>query len=499
MKNNKPDISLIRKYLNGELDASAMYQLERQAQDDPMLMDVMMGMEMGNMNRDGAHLAEIGQRIKNRVGEKRSLKLIPWKTWTVAASLIFALGFITFQLFRKPEEVRIAKQRTKDIRQKIEQVKPDTLTSQNEQKPEEQNVETSNSNLIAVRRKVSRPSVSAMADKSVIMADVETTDSVIYQGKALNEVAIIGYGIQRKSHITSSASTVNSSAVEQVRAQDALAGRIAGISMAKLKKTTANQELAEKKENYNIQIRGMSSLPSDRQPLYIVDGMPYAGEINKLDANSISSVNVLKDASATAIYGARGANGVVIIKTKSPPILVHGVIRDNESKLPIPGAAVYIKDIGKATYTDKDGKFTLAAPSKSEKLEVSMLGYERGQVKTKGADSLVIALLPSQQALNEVVVVGYGTVKTQKPEPVIGWKAYDNYLQEEATLEGDKEGKVTLAFTIGPDGTPSNLKVVKSDNEAMSKKAIDLITAGPKWNPGRGMSGKEIKLKIKFH
>ena len=499
MKNNKPDISLIRKYLNGELDASAMYQLERQAQDDPMLMDVMMGMEMGNGTRDETHLAEIGQRIKNRVGEKRSVKLIPWKTWTVAASLIFALGFITFQLFRKPEEVRIANQRTKDIRQKIEQVKPDTLVSPNEQKPEEQIVKTFNSNLIAVRKKAIRPSVSARADKSVIMADVARMDSVIYQGKALNEVAIVGYGTQRKSNITSSVSTINSSAVEQVRVQDALAGRVAGISMAKLKKTATNQELAEKKENYSIQIRGMSSLPSDRQPLFIVDGVPYSGNINGIDANLISSVDIIKDASATAVYGAKGANGVVVIKTKSPSLIVRGVVRDSESKLPIPGAAVYIKDIGKATYTDKNGKFSLAAPSKSEKLEVSMLGYERGQVKTKGSDSLVIALLPSQQALNEVVVVSYGKVKTQKPEPVVGWKAYDNYLEEEATLEDDREGRVTLAFTIAPDGTPSNLKVVKSDNEAMSKKAIELITTGPKWNPGRGMNGKEIKLKIKFH
>jgi len=502
VKSNKPNISLIRKYLNGELDASAMYQLERQAQDDPMLMDVMMGMEADGQNQDQHALADISQRIKNRVGAKRSVKLFPWKTWTVAASLVLVLSFITFIVLRKPEEVQFAKQRTKEIDKKIKEISPDTPTPVKAPEQVTDHARVSKSPLLAKRRKqtvIIRPQNAEPGSKAAALA---RTDSIIYQGGALSEVVVVGYGIQSRRDVTASVATIRPT---PGTFDKELEGKVAGISMAKLKKTQSSQKLEEKYANNNIMIRGMSSLPLSQQPLYVVNGVPYSGDINTLKPDLISSVEILKDASATAIYGARAANGVVVIKTKdenlakSVPFVINGVIRDGESKLPIPGASVLLKESGRGTNTDVNGKFSLTASSKSEKLEVSMIGYDKKQLKIKGNDTLSITLLPSDQSLDEVVITRTAPVKPVKPEPIIGWKAYDQYLEDGATLNDDNEGRVTLAFTIAADGTPSNLTVVKSDNDAISKKAIELITTGPKWNPGKGMAGREIKLKIKFH
>ena len=102
MKNNQPDISLIRKYLNGELDAAAMYKLERQAENDPLLMDVIRGMENGQQQEDESRLLEIDQLINRRVQERKVQKMTPWKLWAAAASLILISAVTGILVYNKP-------------------------------------------------------------------------------------------------------------------------------------------------------------------------------------------------------------------------------------------------------------------------------------------------------------------------------------------------------------------------------------------------------------
>jgi TonB-dependent SusC/RagA subfamily outer membrane receptor len=114
---------------------------------------------------------------------------------------------------------------------------------------------------------------------------------------SLNEVVVVGYGTQQRKSLTGSVTTLN-----EVAFSGALAGRLAGVSIPGGER--------------EIMIRGTNSLAADKKPLILVDGLPFNGDINTLDAATIASMNVLKDASATAIYGAKAANGVIIIKTK---------------------------------------------------------------------------------------------------------------------------------------------------------------------------------------
>ena len=128
----------------------------------------------------------------------------------------------------------------------------------------------------------------------------------------LDEVIVVGYGTTTKESFTGSATQIDSKNIEKKNVSNAvaaLAGEAAGVRVI----TTSGQPGAEP----TVRIRGFGSVNGNRNPLYIVDGTPYLGNVSSINPADIGSMTVLKDATATAIYGSRGANGVVIINTKS--------------------------------------------------------------------------------------------------------------------------------------------------------------------------------------
>jgi len=128
---------------------------------------------------------------------------------------------------------------------------------------------------------------------------------------SLDEVVVIGYGTQRRRDLTGSVSSVSAEAISAVpvaTVTEALTGKMAGVQIT----TTEGSPDAEMK----IRVRGGGSITQSNEPLFIVDGFPVES-INDIPASDIESIDVLKDASSTAIYGSRGANGVVIVTTKS--------------------------------------------------------------------------------------------------------------------------------------------------------------------------------------
>lgn len=127
----------------------------------------------------------------------------------------------------------------------------------------------------------------------------------------IEDVVVIGYGTSRRADLTGSVASVSAKAIASVpvaSAAQALVGRMAGVQIT----TSDGSPDAEIK----VRVRGGGSITQDNSPLYIVDGF-QVGSINDIPPTDIESIDVLKDASATAIYGARGANGVVIVTTKS--------------------------------------------------------------------------------------------------------------------------------------------------------------------------------------
>ncbi|MES2277193.1 MAG: TonB-dependent receptor [Bacteroidota bacterium] len=128
----------------------------------------------------------------------------------------------------------------------------------------------------------------------------------------LTEVVVVGYGAVKKKDLTGSVGTVNMRDFEKAPVKsfdDALAGRVAGVQVS------SND--GQPGSNANIVIRGPGSVTQDNSPLYVIDGFPQeTSNANSINPADIESIDVLKDASATAIYGARGSNGVILITTK---------------------------------------------------------------------------------------------------------------------------------------------------------------------------------------
>jgi TonB-linked outer membrane protein, SusC/RagA family/TonB-dependent outer membrane receptor, SusC/RagA subfamily, signature region len=126
----------------------------------------------------------------------------------------------------------------------------------------------------------------------------------------LDEVVVIGYGTAKKKDITGSVSSVQGVDIARIpvsTAAEAMTGKMAGVQVV----TTEGSPDAD----INIRVRGGGSITQDNSPLYIVDGFPV-NSISDIPGSTIQSIDVLKDASSTAIYGARGANGVIIVTTK---------------------------------------------------------------------------------------------------------------------------------------------------------------------------------------
>src|SRR5579872_3943366 len=128
--------------------------------------------------------------------------------------------------------------------------------------------------------------------------------------RALGDVVVIGYGVQRKRDVTGATATVKAEQIVKkpvVRVEEALQGTVSGVSVQSVN-GMPGQGLA-------VRIRGTASINNNNDPLYVIDGQ-IGGDISTISPNDIESMEVLKDASATAIYGSRGSTGVVIITTK---------------------------------------------------------------------------------------------------------------------------------------------------------------------------------------
>ena len=127
----------------------------------------------------------------------------------------------------------------------------------------------------------------------------------------LEEVMVVAYGTAKKSAFTGSAATIKNEKItsrQTSNVTNALAGQVAGVQ------TTSST--GQPGKDATVRIRGIGSISASNTPLYVVDGVPYDGEISAISTSDIESMTVLKDAASNALYGARGANGVILITTK---------------------------------------------------------------------------------------------------------------------------------------------------------------------------------------
>ena len=135
--------------------------------------------------------------------------------------------------------------------------------------------------------------------------------------QTLSEVVVVGYGSQRKQDITSAVSVISMRDMGEQPANNpnqALQGRAPGVVVKQKSGTPGGQ--------FEVRVRGIGSLGAGSDPLYVIDGFAVGTSVGQnLNPNDIESISILKDAASTAIYGARGSNGVVLITTKAPKMV----------------------------------------------------------------------------------------------------------------------------------------------------------------------------------
>jgi TonB-linked SusC/RagA family outer membrane protein len=151
-----------------------------------------------------------------------------------------------------------------------------------------------------------------MKSQEIASGDKTTINVILAEESiGIEEVVAVGYGTVKKSDLTGSIGSIDAQLISKTNLTDAggaLQGKVAGVNITK--------NVARPGSGFTINIRGVSSINNSNSPLFVIDGIPTSSGLTDLNPEDIEKIDILKDASATAIYGSRGANGVVIVSTK---------------------------------------------------------------------------------------------------------------------------------------------------------------------------------------
>ena len=269
---------------------------------------------------------------------------------------------------------------------------------------------------------------------------------------ALNDVVVIGYGSQRKRDVTGSVATIDLSATKDVPVANPtrlLVGQVPGV--------VAKQNTGRPGGEFNVTIRGLGSLGAGSQPLYVVDGFPIGNSIGQnLNPNDIENISILKDAVSTAIYGARGSNGVVLITTKNAKLgqsSLNVVSNYGVQNIPSgrrvkmlngPDFAQFRKDI----FMDKIRYFEGREPSVDE-VPLDFRYPEQTKRTTNWFESILHNNAPFQNH-NITLAQGNGNFHSllsagyQRQEGILRGTSFDNY-----SVRANIDGKANNFITVG--------------------------------------------------
>lgn len=479
-----PTAELIRQYLEGKLDGKTMHALEKQALDDPFLADALEGYAKYPTDQRSA-LSELQQRLQQRVAPaEKKVRRLDYR-WLAAASVLLILCISGVMLLNRT-------QKAPEIAQAI---KVDTTAEQKLILPDS-----------------AAPAANPNAD--VAAAQATNAQGVLSDSNAKpTEEFNTNTARAKTKQPAANAHTAREEEKASVANANAARADIANVAGSEIKAfapppSPALQKTApygfvlkgeSKQSNNNIQIRGISRF-KDSGALVLMDGVPVKPDsIRFINPREIDNVSILKDATASAVYGVSAANGVILVTTKKAkqalrfggtnadstfasynkidtiniggnrPIAgkldskveglvtgaksnfsnyytddnvhkISGVVVDEKTGKRIPGVSVTVNGTNRGAVTDTAGSFALhiAAKSKAE-LGFSLLGYAQKKVTvSESTNNLNIALPSSNVQLNETVVVGYGAKEKKSlvpPFPLVGDEAYSVYLVTNKMVE----------------------------------------------------------------
>jgi len=457
----------IRKYLNGELDAKAMHRLERQAQDDPFLMDALEGYEKAGSSQQ-KQLNELTARLKNRIEPKKG-RIIPLRYLSIAASVLIVCSAgvwwfnsvhtavserakvkVTNLVLSKPKAlprpVDIATTSQAPVKAKKDEIAhaaEKTIVAAQQPEPPAGNAAIAPQQPPSVpvlkEVRIARP----QADKVVIQA--APADST-----PLNEMIVMQYAAKKKAVDTS------------------LFTRKTPVVKNEYYKSPPLQQLQSKVPGVQIQSNAAKQ-----------------ADLSKLAQSNAGGLAM------SQLLASQNIQGRVIAR---------------DDGLPIQGASVKVAGTDKVAKTNAQGFFDIKADSNKSKLVITGVGYQSRQVSANVRDSVKnISLEPNSSALSEVIVTGYTSQAKEADEtnlvsahPQNGWSEFKKYLKANANSPDHKTGVVKLSFMIDRFGSISTIKVIKGLSAPTDKKAVDIIKDGPEWAGNSNKKPELVHLRIRF-
>ncbi len=326
--------------------------------------------------------------------------------------------------------------------------------------------------------------------------------------RALDEVIVVGYGTQRKEAVTGSVASINGDKLRDVPSPNitqALQGRLAGVDIS--------QTSTRPGATMQIRIRGTRSLSADNNPLIVLDGIPFIGSLADINPNDIKSIDILKDASATAIYGSRGANGVILVttdkggKNRKPRIsynAYHGV-QNIFAKYPMmngpqfvayrkaanstPRAQQYLNGQDEADSINTDWQDLLYRTGFVTDHNITLSGgSETGSFSFGGGYHLNQGILPSQQYKR----YSFRAAIDQQVGKLfrVGFTTNNNYNASEGNQVGvyGALSNTPISSPYNPDGSRKRYIRMAADNSYLfTKYVIDSLTDNGQWvNESKG-------------
>lgn len=444
MDKQRPNILQIQKYLNGELDAKAMHQLEREAQQDPFLMDALEGYQLAAGNQQG-NLDVLAKQLRQRT-EKKPRRIIPWTTITIAAGV---MGFmlvvgLLYKGNNAPTQPKLAQ---------VNMVP----------KPQTDTVDTTT----AISGFKANDLATLQADKKMLTAALPSRPTRMATNKG---------GVANKSAGVSSA--------------DASLAEVMMSPPAGAKPDSARTPLDE-------MIIGSIATRDDTvaMPLTVVIKKRPMSRSLPGKAEGVTS----EPKRPTSTYDLN----------KYLPDYFPNTAANNNNVLPIPG--ITAKADNKATTpltNNANGIYASPASSQNKTADAGYSGF--ANLKTNAsADSVNIAGLNTKlPAVNNVVAnnasltritVDDADLDPTAAHPAKGWMVFRVYIAKNSYLPAlEQPGIVEVKFTVAASGKISNIKITKSLGAAADKKAIDLITQGPKWKGNTNGKPQEITQTIGF-
>lgn len=451
MSKHKDDISQIRKYINGQLDARAMHQLERRALDDPFLADALEGYEAAAGDQR-SNLAELEQRLQDRADKKVRPMWIPL---SAAASLLIIIA-VGIWLATKDEPAKknviaeVIKPKNGEKQAVMAAPAPAELPyTADTLKPAENepiakgpppvfsapSIATDMDDVLKTKESKQVIAANKKTDTSLFVKKTQATESDGYANMPAPAVADIKVNEPKAS--------LNEVVVQGQNAEAKYKNDVASVSAAKQNSKASPETLLTSK------VEGLDIKPSNKSTL-------------------------------TGIITSAGGNE------------------------PLVGAIVKIAGSNFGAVTDANGRFVLHDVPEKRSLIVGYLGYDTKKVNLTGTgDSVNVALTPAGSALKEEVT---GNDKRNRnnaksagdAHPSAGWKAFNDYLDKNAVAPDGQAGKVDLSLTVDGQGNLNNFKILKSLSATADKKAVDLLITGPGWTSSTDGQTHEVKLTVVF-